>query len=530
MLDFLKDLFLPFTNTKAIVFIVIIGFIVYFNALFNSFVWDDVSIFQNPELLKGFNLIEMFGNNRFNVLYYRPLSAAYFTLMFQTFESNYFIYHLFQIVLHLVNSVLVYLLLKKFFKNPIAFFSSLIFLVHPVNVESVAYISSTNAILSAFFGLFALLLVAEKSISNKKYIVIAFLIFCSLFSKETGFIFIALIFSYVILFERRNITYLTLATVIPAGMYIFLNSMREPIRYSTTFFIPIQNLSLPDRLINLPAIIMYYIKIFVFPLNMSINQLWVVNNISFNNFFLYIFAILIIGGFLIWQFLLIRKHDKLYSKIFIFFIAWIIISMIPYLQIIPLQNTVADRWLYLPVVGFIGVISVIIQNIKVRNKNLIYIGIFISFLILFLFSVRTVFRNADWENKLTLYSHDIQHEDNYHIEDMLGLALYEEKDYEQAIYHIKRSTQMDPRPALSYYQLGLIYGQMQDLKTAEMYLQKSISQDPNFDLPYFALAELTYKYKGPKEALPIINYLVKKFPDNETYLRFQLLLEQEIEK
>src|SRR3989344_9444550 len=122
MLAAIEDFFNSLTTKKAIYIIIIVGSIVYFNALFNSFVWDDVSIFQNPELLKGFNLIEMFGNNHFNVLYYRPLSAAYFTLMFQTFESNYFIYHLFQIVLHLVNSVLVYLLLKKFFKNPIAFF------------------------------------------------------------------------------------------------------------------------------------------------------------------------------------------------------------------------------------------------------------------------------------------------------------------------------------------------------------------------------------------------------------------------
>ena len=105
MLAAIEDFFNSLTTKKAIYIIIIVGSIVYFNALFNSFVWDDISIFQNPELLKGFNLIEMFGNNRFNVLYYRPLSATYFTLMFHIFDSNYFIYHLFQIVIGITLSL-----------------------------------------------------------------------------------------------------------------------------------------------------------------------------------------------------------------------------------------------------------------------------------------------------------------------------------------------------------------------------------------------------------------------------------------
>ena len=121
-----------------------IGILVYFNSFFGQFVWDDLIYFVNNPEIHSFNLFKLFGENIFNkATYYRPIPATYFSLLLNIFGGQTFFYHLIQVVIHIINSILVFKLFSLFFNKKPSFFLSLIFLVHPMNVESVSYIAAS---------------------------------------------------------------------------------------------------------------------------------------------------------------------------------------------------------------------------------------------------------------------------------------------------------------------------------------------------------------------------------------------------
>lgn len=120
----LYEMFVPLTNKKAVIFISIIGFIVYFNMLFNGFVWDDIGIFMSRNSIAyNFNLLHFFEPNIFNAEgLYRPLPALYFSVLYTMFGNIPFVYHLIQLIFHVACVIFVYLFFQKYFSKNIAFF------------------------------------------------------------------------------------------------------------------------------------------------------------------------------------------------------------------------------------------------------------------------------------------------------------------------------------------------------------------------------------------------------------------------
>src|SRR5579864_338112 len=88
-----KSLFVPLTTLKAINIIIILGLVVFFNSLFNGFVWDDNTyLINNPEI-HTFNLEVVLGKNLFNYSgFYRPIPALYFAGLYTIFSTMPFFY------------------------------------------------------------------------------------------------------------------------------------------------------------------------------------------------------------------------------------------------------------------------------------------------------------------------------------------------------------------------------------------------------------------------------------------------------
>jgi len=184
-----KSFFVPLTTLKIINIIVIVGFIVYYKALFGQFIWDDLfNIVNNPFIHSVGNIFSVFVSQQespVNIRFYRPAVFSLYTLIYSLFGQSTFFYHLVQLLLHLTNVSLIFLLFKKFFNKNIAFFLSLIFLIHPINTETVAYISNTQDILYFFFGIFALYLFQRLEKYNiRQLILIGMLLLLSIYLKN----------------------------------------------------------------------------------------------------------------------------------------------------------------------------------------------------------------------------------------------------------------------------------------------------------------------------------------------------------
>src|SRR6266581_7266354 len=145
----LKSFFVPLTTMKAIHYIVIIGLIVFFTSIFNGFIGDDFQhVKYNTSIHSVANIPYFFSHGIFydptsnhqRNNFYRPIVSVAYSLIYPFSGDNPIGYHLFQVLLHISNAILLFLVLKYFFKQAVAFFLSLLFLLHPINIEAVVYI------------------------------------------------------------------------------------------------------------------------------------------------------------------------------------------------------------------------------------------------------------------------------------------------------------------------------------------------------------------------------------------------------
>src|SRR6185437_8626763 len=128
--------FVPLTTKKAIIWIIIIGLIVYFNSLLNGFVWEDQTLIINNINGHSFNIFDL-KNTANQGLQFRPFTALIIAILYSIFNNTAFFYHLTQLVLHVGTTILLFFLFKKFFTKTLSFFLSLLFLIHPINTDSV---------------------------------------------------------------------------------------------------------------------------------------------------------------------------------------------------------------------------------------------------------------------------------------------------------------------------------------------------------------------------------------------------------
>jgi protein O-mannosyl-transferase len=517
----LRGLFLPLTTKKAIIFIFLIGFIVFFNALFGRFTWDDVGFIQNNPEVHAINFATLFrGNNTFNTAgYYRPVSATYFAVIYSIFGNKPLFFHLIQITIHILNAILVFMLFKRFFREKLALFLAIIFLVHPINVESVSYIGASQSVVLSFLGLLAFLINLQSLPKLRKIFLVFVLLLLSLLAKETGILFVLMIFCYQWLVERKqSISYLILS-VTTVIVYLSIRFIVGNVYLFKIPFIPMAQLSLGQRLINIPSIIIYYLKTIIFPLNLIIEQQWEIGFPTLVNFCL---PFIIIIGLLCLLFLSgvkLYKTDKLKFRQLLFFSIWFMAGLGFLLQIFPLDMTVADRWFYVPLIGLLGVAGLFISGVTSFKKysNIITTS---ALIIIILLSVRTIVRNNDWHDTLTLLKHDTQIQTNFDNENNLGMEYSQIGDIPNALIHFQKSVSLDPFE-LNLSNVGVAYLKLNQLQKAKYYLLQSLTAKRYSNLDhkhalsvYVNMGTYLTFYGDPSEAVNLLSPAVIDYPSS----------------
>lgn len=190
-----KDLIYIKLSYLSIAFVVIYLF-VYLPLLFTSFFpnSDDVwYVLQNPQF-NHLNLITLFTES-YNGQY-SPLNTFFLYLIHQEAGFNAFYYHLYSFLLHTANGILLFFILQKLIRDNssklfISICTTFIFLIHPLQIETVAWISASKWLLVTFFMLLGILFYLQYRlygiISCSFYCFICFIL--ALFSKEVSVIF-----------------------------------------------------------------------------------------------------------------------------------------------------------------------------------------------------------------------------------------------------------------------------------------------------------------------------------------------------
>jgi tetratricopeptide (TPR) repeat protein len=443
-----------FATILPIFLLVTAGVIAYWNSFDVPFVFDDFSTIQS-------NSSVQFGDSLARI----PSNLWFRTLLYMTFAGNYAVggqnvwgYHLVNLLLHLLNGVLIYFLAKEIFSrastllpaNVLAFFASAFFLVHPVQTESVTYISSRSELLSTFFYILAVLLFVRarpEKIGFSFSLIIAAILALALGVKETTISLPAalLVHDFVFISNgeirrvlsrwRFHVTFI--AGGLAAAIYLvtfgnlrgsigtaaagiepfsyFLTELRVIIRYMQILFLPIG--------LNLA---------YDFPISDSLGDPRV------------ILSALVLFGLLglAWR---LRKRQPIVS----FSILWFFITLAPTSSFFPINDVIFEHRLYLPMVGLCLLFPVIIGVLAspssqrreararhgeaTRDSGRVAAGV-VSLAVLLALVTATVLRNEIWRDETRLWS-DVISKSPDAGRGYIGLAwaYYKRANYDKAL-------------------------------------------------------------------------------------------------
>lgn len=503
------------SNLKIVFLIVLITLITYINILPNKLFFDDEELIYKNAYVQNIKYFPRFfsenmiaGAGKISNMY-RPILMTTFAFDHIFWGNNPFGYHLTSILLHASNGILIYFLIFILFKNRlISFITSLLFIIHPVQSEAVIYASGRTDPLYVFFSLvsihlFLSLLKTKINITLKWCGSIIFFLWAIL-SKESAIIIpVLFILLYYAFDNKQKISYFRFLTVtIPFVLlsFIYVLLRLTILNFANTLnFYQTGNIYSRDvtvRLLTFTSAFTEYLKVILFPKDLiSARNPQIITSIVNPNvifFVVFFLSTLIIS----WA---LRKKDKIYLFAFI----WFFITIIPVSGIIPINNIIAEHYLYLPSVMFFLLTAKIFNNLWykfVSYHQRLILSLLIT-LILITLMTRTAIRTFDWRDPITFYTKSLK-QSPWHIpmHNNLAMAYAEQGRSDEAIQEYQKTIQLEDVYPNLHHNLANTYKDQGKYQEAEKEYKKALDMDPNFIFSYYGLADL-YQKTGEKEKL-----------------------------
>jgi hypothetical protein len=306
------------------------------------------------------------------------------------------------------------------------------------------------------------------------------------------------------MFQKKDFIKWFVSAFSAFGIYLLMRLGIAGIPYSSPNVGPVAEASLLTRLTSIPYEIMSYFHILIFPRDLAVSQHVLISDFRDFRFWGYLGILGVLGVLGIVA--MIRKR----SPILLFFSLWFLGSLGLVLNIIPLDMSVAERWFYFPFIGLLGGLGILggLGN-KATRIVLTIILVAIPF-----WSIRTMVRNSNWHDGLTLYGHDVLVNRNaFDLHNNYGVELFRIGDIPQAKIHFQRSIELYPRWWFTYNNLGAVYEREGDLKMAQEMYEKTLTIS-DYYLAYENLALLYVRTKQFDKALDFLNKATVVLPGN----------------
>lgn len=444
---------------------------------------------------------------------YKPLTVLTFAIEYHFFKLDPYIYHLTNVILHLLNVLLVFwLILLVSRKAWVAFIVALFFGIHPLHVESVAWVSERKDVLYSLFFLSGIIAyiysLKEKS---RRYHYLAFCLFIlSLLAKPMGltFPFILLLCDYI-LYNKIGGDNLKKKAVffIVSAIFLVLNlnfASRYAIRPSSFVFF--------DNIFIASYALAFYLSKIMLPIKLCVLYPYPqkIGNLLPFIFLVSPLIVLILAGAVI--------ISKRYTRKIIFGSFFFLFCLFPALQLIPTGNAiVADRYAYLSSIGIFYILAEFILWLyqrKLRNAPIIKalsvtgLVMVIAALSFLTWNRCKVWRSADtWfddvlrsypaqvREKISFYKEKIE-QDHGSPEAYNNLAVFCAGlgNHEIAIFLSQKSIEINPNSPEAYNNLAAAYGFTENFDKAIEFSKKAIALEPRFASAYNNLSA-AYYYK-----------------------------------
>jgi tetratricopeptide (TPR) repeat protein len=484
---------------------------------------DSVYVFDNPFISKGFtleNIIAVFKTTY--AANWHPLTWISLILDYKLFGIKAGGYHLTNVFIHLVNAILLFLLLKWITKETAkSALVALLFAVHPLNVESVAWISERKNVLSALFWISATGAYSYyvKTQTLCRYCLMISLFVAGLMVKP---ILVALPLTFLLLdywplqrmanitvlnsnqpisessFQKSRAHKYSLQNILgkklqlcklqkskPNRMYFLLEKtplfLLSAVSSIITLYAAKQGGAIKSidifawegRFVN--AIISYakYIIKMVYPFNLTCFYpysktflLWQV-----------IGAVIFITGMTAISIIYARRYRYLLVGWF-----WYLIVLLPAVGLVQVgYQAMADRYAYIPLIGLFIIIvwggTALLKRAFYRSKNYIYVS---SITIILTLSALSWHQIKYWENSEVLFMHAMEvTKDNYMAHSGIGKVYMDRGQYEEAKVHFLQAITINPAYSETHNNLGIIYLLQKKYDESINQFQEAIKYRPN---------------------------------------------------
>jgi Tfp pilus assembly protein PilF len=467
--------------------IVFLTIIAYFPLKGSDFVnWDDPTfVLGNNDItsLSFKNIAAMFSN--FYMGNYCPLTIFTYAIDYNISGLNPVIFHTTNVIIHLVNTFLVFLFIYHLTKKQkwVAALTALLFGIHPMHVESVAWVAERRDVLYALFFILSLLYYVHYITKDKsKYLIYSILFFVlSILSKGQAVTLTAIVILIDILYQRQFDKKVILEKVPYVALSLFFGYITF-IAQKTTLAVNALHISTLNSFFSGNyGLLMYIIKAFI-PFGMAGYHPYPFLEGESLPVLLYISPLIVLA---LLFFVFKIRSDKTILWGILFFGA----TIFPVLQFLPVGETImSERYTYIPYIGLSFVLAHLICNAsryKFMQGMKNYVGYLVAGYIFFLL-VAAWGRTKTWHNSVDFWSDVIKkYPDSKIAYNNRGYMYNEFGQFDQAIADFNRGIQIDPRFFRLYLNRGLSYQRKQDYNNALLDYNKSIELDTSEGQTFF---------------------------------------------
>lgn len=555
--------------------IIVLGLIIYSNTFESPFYFDDefyivknpvikdLSYFSEPSKAKDFETV--FGHHTLVMRYIGDLT---FALNYRLHNLDVAGYHAANIAIHIINGLLVYFLTSLIIKNPgmeniaaseqrfIPLAAALIFVSHPIQTESVTYITQRFTSLATMFYLLSFTGYAKFRLTGKKawYALAVISALFGMKTKEIVFTLPVMLILFEFMFfegaAKQRLKplapiILTLL-IIPASLFIISEHadiaaiLNESTRAKS-------DMPRPDYLFTQFRVVITYLRLLLLPVNQNLDYNYPVYTSFLNpDVFLSFFTIAILTGA---ASVLAFKSDNRYLKTASFGLLWFFITISVESSIIPTQDMIFEHRTYLPSFGFfISAISIVFfLKDRILSEKTLMAGFSIIVITL---SILTYQRNSVWADELTLwedtagkssgkarvynnlglacnrkgltdraivlYKTALSLKPDYaEAHNNLGYSYYTKKQLDEAIEQYEKAIKLMPSFADAYNNLGAVYGDKNRNDIALEYFKTAARLNPGFISARYNTALAYFRMGMRQEALRETSELLKLMPGNK---------------
>ncbi|MDP8214437.1 MAG: tetratricopeptide repeat protein [Candidatus Euphemobacter frigidus] len=492
-----------------LVLIILAGVAVYLSSLSGSFIWDDVHFIKNnvylrsPVYLPRIMTEDVAAGSGEDYNYYRPLTTVTYLIDYSFWRLNPAGYHISSILSHILVAGAVYLLIGVLFKeNLLAFLTALLYVIHPIQTETVAYISGRPDSLAAFCLLVCFISYLKcldgGSLPLTGLVFFSYLL--ALLSRENSVVLPGLLLLFHVTFKRRVKLSLFLILAGMAAGYVLLRKLfLGPVIVPTT---------LAERVPGFFAAVTSYVKLILFPIHLHQEY----------GFALFRFTDLEVpAGILIAVLLLsvalragLKKTAPFRSpgaggslprRLIFFSVFWFFIAIIPVSGIYPIKAYIAEHWLYLPSIGVFTLLAagyVSLLRLERYRGLVIALGI----VVLFCYGILTIKQNNYFYEPLTFYERTLRYNPgSARMHNNLGNNYFNRGRKEDAVRSYRRAISLDPGYPNPYNNLGNVYYQAGDFDRAVPLFQRAIELNPAYAAAYNNLGIIYCRLDRPVKGI-----------------------------